>query len=53
MKHPKMDPYMISEQEWEFDFITAKFRCTRQAIRNAIKAVGRSRKRVYKVLRNE
>lgn len=51
-KHPKIDPYTISvNQDYELDHITAKFRCTRAAIRAAIKAVGRSRRRVYQHLR--
>lgn len=50
-KHPKMDRHKVSDEEWELDLITAKFRCTRNGIREAKKAVGVSRQKIYRYLR--
>lgn len=50
VKH-KMDPHLVSKQDWELNYLLRKFNCKRSDLKNAIKAVGNSRKKVYQYLR--
>lgn len=60
MKAHKMDRYLVSKQQWELDYIVNKickeasdpFACSKSDVLNAIKSVGRSRRKVYAFLRN-
>lgn len=52
----KMDRYMISNQPWELDYAIAKMKkegitVTRDMVRQVIKEVGKSRRQVYKNIR--
>lgn len=51
-KHRKMDPYLVSKQPWEIAYIGQKFKVSAQTVRRILKAVGRSRQKVYAVLRS-
>lgn len=58
-KHPKLDPYLISRQKWELSYVVRKisseylsgYEIYIEDVLAAIKAVGRSRKKVYNWLR--
>lgn len=52
----KMDRYLISKQTWELDYIVAKMKkegitVTADMVSDVIKEVGRSRRQVYKNIR--
>lgn len=52
----KMDRYMISNQPWELDYAIAKMKkegitVSRDMVRQVIKEVGKSRRKVYKNIR--
>lgn len=51
-KHRKMDPYLVSHQKWEIAYIAHKFGASTKTVQRIIKAVGRSRQKVYAVLRS-
>lgn len=51
-KHRKMDPYLVSKQKWEISYIASKFRVSAATVRRILKAVGRSRQKVYAILRS-
>ena len=51
-KHRKMDPYFVSLQKWEVAYIAKKFGASVQTVRRIIKAVGKSRQKVYLTLRS-
>lgn len=51
-KHRKMDPYLVSQQKWELAYIARKFGASIQTVRRIVKAVGRSRQKVYATLRS-
>lgn len=51
-----MDRYMISNQPWELDYAVAKMKkegitVSRDMVRQVIKEVGKSRRKVYKNIR--
>lgn len=51
-KTHRMDPYLIAgEQDYELDYVAQKFQVSRDNVREAIAAVGHSRRKVYKYLR--
>ena len=52
----KMDRHLISKQKWEIEYVADKiakegFLCTRHNVLEALKVVGRSRRKVYNHLR--
>lgn len=47
----KMDPYLVSRQKWELQYVATKTGQTIVSVLAAIKAVGRSRRKVYNWLR--
>lgn len=48
-----MDRMMISQQEWEIDYIASKFGISRKQVREALKVTqSRSRRRVYSYIRD-
>lgn len=52
----KMDRYFISNQPWELDYAIAKLKkeginVTRDMVKQGIKEVGKSRRKVYKNIR--
>lgn len=49
-KH-KMDRRLVSQETWELQYLIKRFSCTANDIKQAIKEVGNSRKKVYKYLR--
>lgn len=54
--HPKMDPYRVSNQEWELDWIVNKmkhegYKTSRDQIRAIKKLFGSGRKKVYNEIR--
>lgn len=51
-KHKKMDPYLVSKQPWEIAYIASKFKVSAKTVRRILKAVGRSRQKVYAALRS-
>ncbi len=57
-KHPKLDPHLISlKQPWEATYIIAKMKkeginVDKGNIKAAVTSVGRSRKLVYRLLRD-
>lgn len=58
-KHPKLDPNLVAiSQKYELDYIVGKFKkegtkITSKDIREAVKKVGRSRRKVYGWLRDK
>lgn len=57
MKKHKMDRHLVSRQKWELDYIANKLtleghKCWKGVILEAIRVVGRSRRKVYTYLRN-
>lgn len=51
MKKRKMDPRLVSSQKWELTYIADKIGVSINAVKAAIKQVGRSRRKVYAYLR--
>jgi hypothetical protein len=57
VKHPKLDPYLISlKQKYELTYIVARFKklgitVTADDVRAAVRAVGKSRRKVYNRLK--
>lgn len=53
MRRPrKMDPYLVSKQKWELAYIARKFKTKASTVLRIVKAVGRSRQKVYATLRS-
>jgi len=52
VKGKKMDAHLVSNQNWELQYIAKKFDATVSFVRLVKNKVGRSRKIVYKFLRN-
>lgn len=50
MKRRKMDPRLVSMQKWEIAYIARKFGFRASTVKRVIKAVGRSRRKVYATL---
>lgn len=51
VKGRKLDPRMVSNQKWEIQYIASKFKIKPDKVRQAKKAVGKSRNKVYKYIR--
>lgn len=47
-----MDPRLVSMQKHEIAYIARKFGASIQVVKRIIKAVGRSRRKVYAILRS-
>lgn len=51
-KHPKMDKYYVSgNQKWELSYVAKKFSVPVEVVRQAIKDLGKGRRRLYNYLR--
>lgn len=47
----KMDPNFVSNQKWEIQYVSNKFRVKPEKVREAKKKVGTSRRKIYNYLR--
>lgn len=50
-KRPKMDRYWVSSQKWEISYIANKFNVNPEIVRQARRTCGKSRRKIYAVLR--
>lgn len=50
-KRKKLDPNFISLQKWEIQYVANKFEILPEEVRAIVKKIGKSRKKVYKHIR--
>lgn len=50
-KRPKMDRHFVSSQKWEIAYIANKFNVSPEAVRQARRSCGKSRRKIYAILR--
>jgi hypothetical protein len=52
VKGKKLDPRFVSNQKWEIQYIASKFGISPEQVRDVKKLVGRSRRKIYKEIRD-